>query len=31
MNILAPKLGALQIGPMKQNDDFLKNGLNDFY
>jgi hypothetical protein len=30
MNSLAPKIGAPQIRPKKQNDDFLENGLNDF-
>jgi hypothetical protein len=31
MNILTPKLGALQMGPNKQNGDFSENGLNDFH
>jgi hypothetical protein len=30
MTILAPRLGTLQIGPKKQNYDFLENGCNDF-
>jgi hypothetical protein len=30
MNILASKVGALQMGPKKQNGDFLENGSNDF-
>jgi hypothetical protein len=29
-NILAPKTGALQMCPKKQNGDFLENGSNDF-
>jgi hypothetical protein len=29
MNILAPKIGVLQMGPKKQNYDFLENSSND--
>jgi hypothetical protein len=29
MNILHPKNGALQMGPKKQNGNFLENGSND--
>jgi hypothetical protein len=31
MNILAPKTGTLQMGPQKQNGDFLEKGSNDTY
>jgi hypothetical protein len=30
MNITAPKIRALQMGPKTQNGDFLENGFNDF-
>jgi hypothetical protein len=30
MNIPAPKIGTLQMGPKTQNGEFLKNGSNDF-
>jgi hypothetical protein len=30
MNILAPKIGALQMGPRTQNYDFLENGSDAF-
>jgi hypothetical protein len=30
MNIPAPELGVLQMGPKKQNYNFLENGCNDF-
>jgi hypothetical protein len=30
MNILMPKIPALQVGPEKQNGQFLGNGSNDF-
>jgi hypothetical protein len=30
MNILAPKIGTLQVSPRKPNGDFLKNGSNNF-
>jgi hypothetical protein len=30
MNVLAPKIGFLQMGLKKQNYDFLKNSSNDF-
>jgi hypothetical protein len=29
MNIVSPKLGALQMDPKEQNGDFLENGQND--
>jgi hypothetical protein len=31
MNILAPKMGAIQMSPQDKNGDFIKNGSNDFY
>jgi hypothetical protein len=30
LNIPAPKIRALEMGPNIQNGDFLKNGSNDF-
>jgi hypothetical protein len=30
MNILAPKRGTLQMGPQKQNGDFVENGFDNF-
>jgi hypothetical protein len=29
-NILAPKLGALEVDPTIQNGDFIENGCNEF-
>jgi hypothetical protein len=30
MNITAPKIGTLRMGPKTQNGDLLENGSNDF-
>jgi hypothetical protein len=30
VNILAPNIGYFQMGPQKQNLDYLKNDYNDF-
>jgi hypothetical protein len=30
MKILAPKIGAIEMGPKTQNGDFLEDGFNHF-